>query len=126
MQRSHGEPQPLLQHTPSTQNVLAHWLPFLLFSLYSGALADRFDPRRLIQVGMAFFMLASLGWAVLFLTGALEMWHAAALLVVHGFAGVLWTPAQQLFIHHLVGERELHSAIRLTAMISSRLACGFA
>src|SRR6188768_1642996 len=53
--------------------VLAHWLPFLLFSLYSGALADRFDPRRIIQLGMAFFMLASLGWAVLFLTDTLEM-----------------------------------------------------
>jgi MFS family permease len=39
-----------------------------------------------------------------------------ALLTVHGFAGVLWTPAAQLFIHQLVGERELHSAIRLTAI----------
>jgi MFS family permease len=94
--------------------VLAHWLPFLLFSLYSGALADRFDPRRLIQLGMALFMLASLGWALLIMFDALEMWHAAALLTVHGFAGVLWTPAAQMFIHQLVGERELHSAIRLT------------
>ena len=42
--------------------VLSHWLPFLLFSVYSGALADRFDPRRLIQVGMVLFMLCSLGW----------------------------------------------------------------
>jgi MFS family permease len=96
--------------------VLSHWLPFLLFSLYSGSLADRFDPRRLIQLGMALFMLASLGWGLLIYFDALEMWHAAALLVVHGFAGVLWTPAAQLFIHHLVGERELHSAIRLTAI----------
>jgi MFS family permease len=96
--------------------VLSHWLPFLLFSLYSGALADRFDPRRLIQLGMALFMLASLGWALLILFDALEMWHAAALLTVHGFAGVLWTPAAQLFIHQLVGERELQSAIRLTVI----------
>ena len=96
--------------------VISHWVPFLLFSLWSGALADRFDPRRLIQLGMGAFMLASLGWALLFLTDSLEMWHAAALLVVHGFAGVLWSPAAQLFIHHLVGERELHSAIRLTAI----------
>jgi len=94
--------------------VVSHWLPFLLFSLYSGALADRFDPRRLIQLGMALFMLASLGWALLFMFDALEMWHAAALLTLHGFAGVLWTPAAQMFIHQLVGERELHSAIRLT------------
>eukprot|EP01035_Chromulina_nebulosa_P056440 gene56440-77354_t len=26
--------------------ILSHWLPFLLFSVASGALADRFDPRR--------------------------------------------------------------------------------
>jgi MFS family permease len=96
--------------------VLSHWLPFLFFSLWSGSLADRFDPRRLIQLGMAFFMAASLGWGILFFTGTLERWHAAALLVLHGFAGVLWQPAAQLFIHHLVGERELHSAIRLTAI----------
>src|SRR5262245_37552802 len=96
--------------------VLSHWLPFLFFSLYSGALADRFDPRRLIQLGMLLFMLASAGWALLFLFDVLEMWHAAALLVLHGFAGVLWTPAAQLFIHQLVDEPQLHSAIRLTAI----------
>ena len=32
--------------------VISHWLPFLLFSVYSGVLADRFDPRRIIQLGM--------------------------------------------------------------------------
>ena len=95
--------------------VISHWLPFLLFSLWSGALADRFDPRRIIQAGMVLFMAASIGWGVLFLTDTLEMWHAAALLVLHGCAGVLWMPAAQLFIHDIVDEANLHSAIRLTA-----------
>ena len=95
--------------------VISHWLPFLLFSVWSGALADRFDPRRLIQAGMGLFMLASLGWGLLFLTGAIEMWHAVALLVIHGFAGVLWSPAAQVLIHDIVGTEQLHSAIRLTA-----------
>jgi MFS family permease len=104
-------------HSPALGGfaVLSHWLPFLFFSLYSGALADRFDPRRIIQLGMLLFMAASLGWGLLFLTGSLEMWHAAALLVVHGFAGVLWAPAAQLLIHAIVGEQYLHSAIRLVA-----------
>ena len=104
-------------HSPALGGfaVLSHWLPFLFFSVYSGALADRFDPRRLIQLGMLLFMAASLGWGLLFLTGSLEMWHAAALLVVHGFAGVLWAPAAQLLIHDIVGEKQLHSAIRLIA-----------
>jgi MFS family permease len=95
--------------------VVSHWLPFLLFSLYSGALADRFDPRRIIQLGMALFMAVSLGWGLLFLADALQMWHAAVLLVLHGLAGVLWTPAAQVLIHDIVDDARLHSAIRLTA-----------
>jgi len=35
---------------------------------------------------MLCFMAASLGWGLLFLTDSLEMWHAMALLVLHGFA----------------------------------------
>src|SRR5687767_14928271 len=73
--------------------VLAHWLPFLLFSVYSGALADRFQTRRVIQAGMVLFMGVSVAWGVLFLTNTLEMWHAMVLLVIHGIAGVLWTPS---------------------------------
>ena len=46
--------------------VISHWLPFLLFSVYSGVLADRFDPRRIIQLGMVLYMLCSLVWGVLF------------------------------------------------------------
>jgi MFS family permease len=95
--------------------VIAHWVPFLLFSIWAGGLADRFDPRRLIQAGMGLFMLASLGWGVLFLTDSLEWWHAVVLLIIHGFAGVLWAPAGQVLIHDIVGERQLQSAIRLLA-----------
>jgi MFS family permease len=95
--------------------VIAHWVPFLLFSIWAGGLADRVDPRRLIQAGMALFMLASLGWGLLFVTDTLERWHAIVLLIVHGFAGVLWAPAGQVLIHDIVGERQLQSAIRLLA-----------
>jgi MFS family permease len=95
--------------------VISHWVPFLLFSVWSGALADRFDPRRLIQVGMGVFMAVSFAWGMLFLTDSLEMWHAVVLLVLHGLAGVLWMPASQVLIHDIVDERMLHSAIRLTA-----------
>src|SRR5204862_4789741 len=40
--------------------VISHWVPFILFSIWSGGLADRFDPRRIIQVGMLIFMGVSL------------------------------------------------------------------
>lgn len=93
--------------------VISHWLPFLLFSIYAGALADRFDPRRIIQIGMMLFAAVSLAWGFLFFTDSLEMWHAAVLLVIHGLAGVLWSPASQLLVHEIVGQSQLQSAIRM-------------
>jgi MFS family permease len=95
--------------------VISHWVPFILFSIWSGALADRFDPRRIIQAGMLVFMAVSIGWGLLFISDALQTWHAVVLLILHGLAGVLWNPAAQLFIHDIVEEESLHSAIRLTA-----------
>src|SRR5437868_10591805 len=114
-------------HSPALGGfaVLAHWLPFLFFALWSGALADRHDPRRIMQIGMAMFMFVSLAWGVLFLTDTLEMWHAAVLLVIHGFAGVFWNPAGQLLIHDIVGPKLVPSAVRLmsTGLMLGRL-CG--
>jgi MFS family permease len=104
-------------HSPALAGfaVISHWVPFLLFSVWSGAAADRYDPRRLIQIGMTVYMGVSIAWGLLFLADALEMWHAAALLVFHGLAGVIWGPAAQLYIHDIVDDAHLHSAIRLSA-----------
>src|ERR1700721_1256207 len=95
--------------------VLSHWLPFLLFSVASGALADRIDPRRLIQCGMGLFIAASLGWGYFFITDTLQMWHAMVLLVIHGCAGVLWQTPNQLLLYDIVGPDDLMSAVRLNA-----------
>ncbi|HKQ66987.1 MAG TPA: MFS transporter [Methylomirabilota bacterium] len=95
--------------------VISHWVPFLLFSVYAGSLADRFDCRKLIQISQGLFALASLAWAVLFLTGTLRVWHAAAILLIHGAAGVIGLPASQLLVYDIVGPERLPSAIRLNA-----------
>jgi len=102
--------------------IISHWAPFLFFSFWAGSLADRFDPRRVIQLGMTLFMLGSLGWGYFILTDSLEKWHAAILLTIHGMAGVLWNPAGQLLVHDMVGGQQLQSAIR---MMSSARMLGF-
>jgi MFS family permease len=104
-------------HSPTLGGfaVISHWVPFLLFSVYAGALADRYDCRKLIQIGEGLFMLASLTWGVLFVTDTLRVWHAAMVLLIHGAAGVILTPATQLIIHDMVGPAHLPSAIRLNA-----------
>jgi MFS family permease len=95
--------------------VISHWTPFLLLSVYFGGLADRYDCRRLIQIAQVMYMGVSLAWAILFFTDTIEVWHACVLLVIHGIAGVFWTPAEQLIIHDIAGADDLPSAVRLNA-----------
>src|SRR5581483_2366028 len=104
-------------HSPALGGfaIVSHWLPFLLFSVASGALADRFDPRRVIQCGMALFIIASLSWSYFFVTDSLQMWQAMAILVIHGCAGVLWQTPNQLLLYDVVGPAALMSAVRLNA-----------
>ena len=104
-------------HSPTLAGfaVISHWVPFLLFSFYMGALADRYDCRKLIQISQGMFMLASAAWGLLFLTDTLRLWHAVAILLVHGAAGVFSATASQLILHDMVGGTDLPSAIRINA-----------
>jgi MFS family permease len=105
-------------HSPALAGfaVLSHWLPFLVFSVAVGAIADRVDPRRIIQCGMLLFITASLGWGYFFFTDSLQVWHAMVLLVIHGCAGVLWQTPNQLLLYDIVGPGDLMSAVRLNAI----------
>jgi MFS family permease len=104
-------------HSPALAGfaIVSHWLPFLLFSVVTGALSDRLDPRRIIQCGMLLFIAVSLGWGYFFITGTLQMWQAMVLLVVHGCAGVLWFTPVQVLLYDIVGPADLMSAVRLNA-----------
>src|SRR5260370_31018744 len=95
--------------------VFSHGRRSLAFSSAAGALPDRFAPRRIIQCGMALFIIASLGWGYFFVTDTLQMWHAMVLLVIHGCAGVLWQSPSQVLLYDIVGPADLSSAVRLNA-----------
>jgi MFS family permease len=95
--------------------VIAHWLPYLVLSLPVGALNDKFDSRRLIQLGAGLFAVVSLGWGYFFVTGTLQMWHAMVLLVLHGCAGVFWLTSSSVLLYDMVGRDAIASAVRLSA-----------
>jgi MFS family permease len=86
-----------------------------LLSVYFGGIADRYDCRKVIQLAQIMYMGVSVAWAILFYTNTIQVWHASILLILHGIAGVLWTPAEQLIIHDIVGTEHIQSAVRLNA-----------
>src|ERR1700733_3806043 len=83
-------------HSPALAGfeVISHWLPFLLLSVWFGSLAERYDCRKLIQVAQILFMVVSAVWGILFWTNSLQIWEACVLLVLHGCAGAIWGPAE--------------------------------
>ncbi|MDP9064587.1 MAG: MFS transporter, partial [Pseudomonadota bacterium] len=104
-------------HSPALGGfaVVSHWLPYLLFASFSGVLSDRYDIRRLIQIGMLMLLSVSVGWGIMFWSDSVALWKAMLLLVIHGMAGVLWIPASQVLLHQIVGAAQLGSAVRLGA-----------
>lgn len=105
-------------HSPALVGfqVISHWLPFLLFSVTLGTLAERYDCRMLVLIVQGLFMAVSAIWGVLLLTGSLQMWQACILLILHGCAGALWSPAEQLLLHDYAPKQELGNIVRLNAM----------
>jgi len=68
-----------------------------------------------IQVAQVMYMGVSAAWGYFFFTDSLEIWHAVILLIIHGMAGALWSPAEQLMLHDIVGRETLPSAVRLNS-----------
>jgi MFS family permease len=92
-------------------------IPLVPLTLYAGAIADRFEKRRVIfwcQAAMMAlaFLLAALCW-----TGAVRLWHVLLLAFFLGAAQALDTPARQAFVVELVGKEDLTNAIALNSGI---------
>ncbi len=91
------------------------FLPVLLFGLYGGVLADRYDKRRLLVGAQVVMGLLALVLAVLDLAGVVALWHVYLLAALLGFAGVVDTPVRQSFVSELVGPDHLSNAVGLNS-----------
>ena len=90
-------------------------LSVLLFALFGGALADRVERRRLIQVGQVVnaLLAVTVGAAILF--GVIAWYYLFTAAVVQGIMWSFLAPARQAFVPQLVGTKNLGNAIALSA-----------
>jgi MFS family permease len=90
-------------------------LPMLLFSLYGGVLADRFDRRMIIIVTLGLLAVVSATYAFLIGTDRIEYWHILALAAVAGVIMSFELPAAQAYVSELVPKDDLPQAIALNS-----------
>jgi MFS family permease len=92
-------------------------IPLVPLTLYAGAIADRFEKRKVIFWCQAAMMLLAFLLAALCWTGTVRLWHVLLLAFLLGAAQALDTPARQAFVVDLVGKEDLSNAIALNSGI---------
>lgn len=91
------------------------FLPLLLFGMYGGVLADRFNKRRLLVCTQAIMGTLALVLGILVITGTAQVWHVYVLAFCLGSTTVLDNPSRQTFAVEMVGRGDLQNAVALNS-----------
>jgi MFS family permease len=92
-------------------------IPTLFLTPFSGALADRYDKRKLLMISQSLYMVEATTLAILTLTHLIQPWH---ILVLSSFAGLINAfdmPVRQSFYSKLVPPELLTNAVALNSAI---------
>lgn len=89
--------------------------PQLLLVPLSGAVADRFDRRRVLFVTQTLLLLLALALGLLLVLGHAELWHLYAFALGLGVVNAFDTPARQAFVSDVVDPDQLSNAVALNS-----------
>jgi predicted MFS family arabinose efflux permease len=90
-------------------------IPFLIFTLFGGVIADRVDKRRLLLVTQTVMMLLAFLLAALAWFKAITIWEVAAIAFLNGVAMSMNAPSYQAMVPRLVKREDLTNAIALNS-----------
>ena len=93
------------------------FLPVLLFGVYAGSVADRFDKRRiLVWSNAGYAVLAALQFALV-ATDVVQIWMVFVIAFLTGLILAIEPPTRQSFYVELVGEEHITNAISLNSAV---------
>jgi MFS family permease len=91
--------------------------PVLFFGLWGGAIADRFDRRRVLLLTQTLAaVLAVVLWLIV-LTGVVQAWMVFGLAIALGLVTVVDEPTQHAFVEEMVGRDRLPNAVALNSAV---------
>ena len=89
--------------------------PVLFFSLHGGALADRFNKRKLLMATNALGAFSAIALGVLVMSHHIALWHVFVLAAVLGISSAIDAPVRQAFAAEIVGHDDLPNAVSLNS-----------
>lgn len=109
------------QHTATSIALLSFftYLPSILFCFIAGTLADQWDKKKIMLVSDLFAALCTLTVAILFFTGALQVWHLYVANFVNSFMNAFQNPASYVAVSLLVPKEQYARASGLQAFSGS-------
>ncbi len=106
-----------LSGSPLAIGALAFWrfVPFTVFGLVAGVVADRIESRKLVMGTQAAAMAISIALAIVTLTGTATLPVVYVLAALGGIALAFDAPGRQSLTFQMVGPRELPNAVALNS-----------
>ena len=111
--------------------IVARTLPQFAFGIFAGVAIDWFDRKRVLQLSQIGAFVLNVSFAVLLLTGLLELWHIYSAAAIRGVTMAFDQPARQSLVPTVVPPDRVTNAIALfsatqnTMRIAGTAASGF-
>lgn len=106
--------------------VLVSLLPQIVLGPLAGAIVDRWNRRMLMMVADSLIALATVGLAVLFWTGLVQIWHVYALMLLRSAFGLFHWSAMQASTSLMVPKEHLSRVQGLNQMLNGVMNIGSA
>jgi MFS family permease len=90
-------------------------IPFLIFTLFGGVIADRVNKRRLLLVTQIIMMVLAFLLATLAWLNIITVWEVALLAFLNGVAMAMNAPSYQALVPRLVKREDLTNALALNS-----------
>ena len=95
------------------------YAPYVLLSIFAGALSDRWNKKLTMLVCDSFAALCTLSVLVLLVTGRLELWHLYVLNALNGLGNTLQQPASDVAVSLLTPREQYQKAAGMRAFSNS-------
>jgi MFS family permease len=92
-------------------------LPFIVFGLFAGAVADASDRKKVLLVTMVLQLVPGIGMTLLTYHGTVEVWHIYTLGFLGAFVDVFNWPARSALVPRLVPPGLMMNAVTINSTI---------